>query len=174
MLPIQVGLQMHEAIQDQVITRAEQTAMLTTVFNSMMGVVVMTSAMVIFYRAIKGNPGRGSNADAAIPIYEVKNDKKVMYHVTSREDVDSILRTGLRAPVFMMNGRETVHGVEESAREIEAEHGPSGDEPGVLLRIELPHDWPLHIDEAFDAPMYLVSESEILPDMITVDNWSWG
>lgn len=116
------------------------------------------------------NPARNP-----IRAWEVKDNKKIMYHSAHREDIDSVLRTGLRAPVYMMNGREAVHSVEESAREIAAEHGPSEEEPSVLLKIELPYDWPLHIDEAFPGtPMYLVSERRVPPDLITVDNWSWA
>ncbi len=53
-LPIQIMLQTQEAMEDQVITVSESTEMMTTVFNSMIGAMVMAFGMVMFNRVIGG------------------------------------------------------------------------------------------------------------------------
>lgn len=57
MLPIQLGVQMHEALQDQVITTSESTQMMTTVFSSVVGAMVITFGMMMFNKALGSNPG---------------------------------------------------------------------------------------------------------------------
>lgn len=60
MLPIQVGLQAHEALQDRVITAAESAQMMTTVFNGVVGAMVIAFGAMMLSKALgsgSGNPG---------------------------------------------------------------------------------------------------------------------
>jgi len=105
--------------------------------------------------------------DDSVPAYETEGKFKVFYHATEPENVDRILLDGLRAPVYMMNGRSTVNVVQRST---------SATYPGgyqVLLRIKLPKDWPLVQDEASETPQFVKSLVVIPPSDITVDNRHW-
>ena len=108
-----------------------------------------------------------------IPSYETEGTNKVLYHATEPENVPAIMRDGLKPPVYLMNGRSAVQGIEKSTRENYAQYGtyPGGNQ--VLLRITLPQDWPLRLDEASETPEYVKSMRAIPADHITVDNQHW-
>ncbi len=64
MLPDNITLELFEAMEDQRITTAETTGMMTTVFSSAIGGMVMVFGMMMFNKVIKpnpGNPGHSSN-----------------------------------------------------------------------------------------------------------------
>ena len=83
--------------------------------------------------------GRG----VTIPSYETEGKYKVMYHATEPENIPAIMRVGLKAPVYMMNGRSTVKGLQLAARRQYTKFGTYAGGYQVLLRIKLPKDWPL-------------------------------
>lgn len=116
---------------------------------------------------------RQDKPEDSVPAYETEGKNKIFYHATERENVDNILLNGLRAPVYMMNGRATVGRQERNAREQNAKFGsyPGGHQ--VLLRIKLPKDWPLLLDEASLTPEYVRSMEPIPPEYINVDNSHW-
>lgn len=108
-----------------------------------------------------------------IPSYETEGTNKVFYHATSPENVPTIMESGLMPPVYMMNGRFVVQGMEKLVREKYARYGtyPGGEQ--VLLRITLPRDWPLRLDEASYSGLFAKSMRRIPPDHITIDNKHW-
>lgn len=55
-LPIQISIQMQEAMEDQVITHAEATRVITTVFGSAVGAILIAFGMVMFSKVLGGNP----------------------------------------------------------------------------------------------------------------------
>lgn len=57
MLPIQIGLQAHEALQDQVVTGSESAQMMTTVFNGVIGAMVIAFGVMMVSKALGSNPG---------------------------------------------------------------------------------------------------------------------
>lgn len=57
MLPIEVGVQVHEALQDRVVTATESAQVMTGVFDSVVGAMVIMFGMVMLSRAIGGSPG---------------------------------------------------------------------------------------------------------------------
>lgn len=62
MLPITIGLEMEEALQDQEVTTTEVAGMMETVFGSVFYGIVMAFGMLMFNRVIKsGNPGNPGN-----------------------------------------------------------------------------------------------------------------
>lgn len=57
MLPIQLAIQTQEATADRVVTTAEAHQMMTTIFGSVIGAMVIAFGIVMFSRVIGGNPG---------------------------------------------------------------------------------------------------------------------
>lgn len=113
--------------------------------------------------------GRG----VTIPSYETEGKYKVMYHATEPENIPAIMRVGLKAPVYMMNGRSTVKGLQLAARRQYTKFGTYAGGYQVLLRIKLPKDWPLILDEASDTPQYVKSLEAIPPEYISIDQEHW-
>lgn len=61
MLPIEVAVEVEEALQDQEITTTEVLNIMETIFGSVLSAIVMAFGMVMFYRVIKGdNPGHSN------------------------------------------------------------------------------------------------------------------
>lgn len=58
MLPVQVGLELHEALEDRVVIASESAQMLTTVVNGIAGVAVVALMAMALSRALGNNPDR--------------------------------------------------------------------------------------------------------------------
>jgi len=97
-----------------------------------------------------------------------------LYHVAPTVDLASIKNRGLDPPVFMLNSWEAVESLKEATKEVWEKYGKTREETSVLLRIDVPPDWPLRADEAFPKTTD-ISDSRILPRNITViDDDFWG
>ena len=66
MLPANVTLQLFEAMEDQQITTAEASGMITTVFGSAITGMVMAFGMMMFNRVLEHNPGNPGNPSIAV------------------------------------------------------------------------------------------------------------
>ncbi len=60
MLPDNVTVELFEAMQDQQITTAETTGMMTTVFNSAISGMILAFGMMMFNKVVKGLDGTDS------------------------------------------------------------------------------------------------------------------
>lgn len=67
MLPIEVGLEVEEALQDQEITTAEVEGVMGTIFGSAVYGIVIAFGMVMFYRVIGGKNPSGGNPGPMTP-----------------------------------------------------------------------------------------------------------
>ena len=85
-----------------------------------------------------------------------------LFHVANPDDIKSIMKRGLSSPVFLINGRIVLDALFTPKQ---------GVKPitGTVLKVVLPIDWPLYIDEAFGTINSVYSCTEIPSSMITVE-----
>ena len=94
---------------------------------------------------------------------------RLLFHATDPENVPSIMKDGLKAPVYMMNGLGTIEAIERGiAKQTDYKGGNQ-----VLLQIRLPNDWPLFRDEASETDQYVKSLKSIPSKYIEIHNRRW-
>lgn len=63
MLPIEVGLQMHRALEDRVVTASETAQMTATIVNAVAGAMVVALGMMVLNRALGSSSNPGTTED---------------------------------------------------------------------------------------------------------------
>lgn len=100
-------------------------------------------------------------------------EKPVYFHATEPENAAKILREGLIAPVYLMKGKETADFISLSVSRIYAQSGVYKGGNQVLLKVELPVDWPVQRDEASETDQYMKSLKSIPAQYISIESSRW-